>query len=669
MRQLTCAVSCTSESRPGGDSLIERDIRRKTRWIVIRNAGPWLVLLFFVALLAVIVLVPSQTAFAAGGRAHYQVAAPAPTVTSINPREGYNTGPVDVSVGGTNFVTGCQVYLRRTGYITIVGTGITLVSATQVDCTFDIEGAAAGVWNVRVTNPNGRSGTLNAAFTVKAVPRYQVSASVWSGSGSVSPGSQTVLEGDTASMTITPGAHYRLESIIDNGVSMPLTTRYVIVDVRANHAVLVTFESIPLRTCYLAEGSTDHNFSTYISIQNPNASTVEVNITFMPTGYSPVYETLSLPPQSQTTLNNQYLLKVLEGPRDFSTRIETVDTDAEIAVDRTMYWPYVAGPYVAEEAHSANAVTAPSNSWFLPEGSSNWGFECWLLLQNPNGDDTNCQVAYMTEDQGPVTVNHLVPAHSRATFSMEQDIGRHDSSIMVSSDLPVIAERAMYRNDRREGSCSTGATSPATDFYLTEGTTAWGFTTYILVQNPQPIDNTVSITYMTPGGPAFQAPFVMPANSRRTVRVNDVLPNSDESARVEGSLPLIAERSMYWDNGTGEASHDSVGMDSPHKTFYLPDGETTGGRQTWTLAQNPNDSDVWVDITYMTPDGTGNVTRSELIPANSRRSFNMQEHSGILGRAAIMVDCTTPDAKITVERSMYWNNRGTGTNTIGAWSD
>ncbi len=43
----------------------------------------------------------------------------------------------------------------------------------------------------------------------------------------------------------------------------------------------------------------------------------------------------------------------------------------------------------------------------------------------------------------------------------------------------------------------------------------------------------------------------------------------------------------------------------------------------------------------MTPSGEGNVTRSETISAGSRRSFDMAGHSGIYGRAAIMVWCTT----------------------------
>src|SRR5659263_730154 len=83
------------------------------------------------------------------------------------------------------------------------------------------------------------------------------------------------------------------------------------------------------------------------------------------------------------------------------------------------------------------------------------------------------------------------------------------------------------------------------------------------------------------------------------MRVNDQLtPNTDVSTQVHGSAPIIAERSMYWDNGTGEACHDSIGMDQAHTTFYLPDGQTSGGYETWTLVQNPNASAVNVCLLY-----------------------------------------------------------------------
>jgi len=39
------------------------------------------------------------------------------------------------------------------------------------------------------------------------------------------------------------------------------------------------------------------------------------------------------------------------------------------------------------------------------------------------------------------------------------------------------------------------------------------------------------------------------------------------------------------------------------------------------------------------------------------------------GRTAILVRCTTPGKKILAERSMYWNHRGAGTDTVGGFSD
>jgi hypothetical protein len=274
----------------------------------------------------------------------------------------------------------------------------------------------------------------------------------------------------------------------------------------------------------------------------------------------------------------------------------------------------------------------------------------------------------MIEGEGPKTVTKSVPANSRQSFNMETDIGQKDASIKVESNVPVIPERAMYKNNRREGHCSIGTTSPAKDYYLAEGSTNWGFTTYVLVQNPNNEENIVTITYMTPEGPKPTASFTMPANSRRTIRVNDSMADKDFSTKVNGTLPIIAERAMYWDNGTGEACHDSIGMDAPHKVFYLPDGNSYIGHETWTLVQNPNDSEVDVKISYLTATGAGNIVFNETIPAGSRRTFNMGDKV-MNQRAAVMVECTTAGKKVMVERAMYWNSKGAGTDTIGGYSD
>lgn len=53
----------------------------------------------------------------------------------------------------------------------------------------------------------------------------------------------------------------------------------------------------------------------------------------------------------------------------------------------------------------------------------------------------------------------------------------------------------------------------------------------------------------------------------------------------------------------------------------------------------------------MTPSGAGNVSFTDTIAANSRKTFNLADKIPS-GRAAIMVTCTTTGKKIIVERAM-----------------
>ncbi len=409
---------------------------------------------------------------------------------------------------------------------------------------------------------------------------------------------------------------------------------------------------------YLAEGTTDWGFDTAITIANPNERPVTARVTYMMAEGARTRPDLELPARSQTVLHPAEDL----GKTDFSTRVECVE-GRTIAVDRRMTWT---GPGAASaEGHSSVGVTSTSSTWYLPEGSSRWGFETWLLVQNPNGREATLSLTYMTEGVGPRTFEKKIGGNSRASFNMAADIGEADASIKVESDLPVVAERAVYRGNRREGHGSVGTTRPALEYFLAEGTTDWGFKTYLLVQNPNGQEATVTVTYMTPSGPREQAPFTMPAGSRKTIRVNDVLPPVDFSARITGSLPIIAERAMYWDSPFGEACHDSIGLSELSTVTCLPDGDTQGGTETWTLVQNPNARKVSIRVTYLTPTGEGNVTFTDTLEPNSRKTYNMAEHIPD-GKAAVLVNCETAGSTIAVERTMYWNARGAGTGTIGA---
>ena len=516
----------------------------------------------------------------------------APTIASMIPDSGAaGNALIMPDLTGANFFGTPVVELRKAGQADIVASSVQVTSSTNAICSFDLQGAAPGSWDLCLKNPDGQSAAKPGVFTVTAP------------------------------------------------------------------------------TWYLAEGTTAWGFNTYITIENPNTSGVTAKLTYMdpnPSSGAGVLKTrtINLPPEAQTTVDPRWDL----GNTDFSTKVECLQGKT-IAVDRTMFWTGKGAP--SPEGHGSIGVTSPSTTWYLPEGSSAWGFETWTLVENPNPTVTNVTITYMTQDAMQKVVHKTVPACSRASYSMAADLGlQADASIKVQSDVPVIAEGSTYRNNKREGSSSVGATAPSTDCFLSEGSTAWGFTTYVLVENPNDQPTDVTLTYMTPTGPKTEPAFTMSANSRKTIRVNDALANTDFSTKVHGTRPIIASRSMYWGAGTplGEACHSSIGLTQAHMTFYLPDGQTSNGHETYTLVANPNPTAATVRVSYLPQGGGKTISFTDEIGAGSRKTYDMGDKIPS-GRASVMVQSLDVARPIIVERSMYWNNKGAGTNTIGACSD
>jgi hypothetical protein len=105
--------------------------------------------------------------FALVARVVGQAISPAPTVTSITPNTGLNTGSVGISnLAGTGFLAGAVVKLSKSGQPDIIATGVTVVSGAQITCTFNLAGKALGPWNVVVTNPDAQSGSLADGFSI-----------------------------------------------------------------------------------------------------------------------------------------------------------------------------------------------------------------------------------------------------------------------------------------------------------------------------------------------------------------------------------------------------------------------------------------------------------------------------------------------------------------------
>ncbi len=452
-----------------------------------------------------------------------------PTTADLHTADGTGTGAFASSMTGLGAAT---TYYVRAYATNTVGTSY------GEELTFTTGAATPTVSTVPATDI-----TMNSAFSGGNVTSDGGSAVTSRGVCWNTTGNPTTADPHAAGGTgtgafasvltgLSPATTYYLRAYATNAVG----TSY------GNEASFTTGPD-PSSIWYLAEGSTGWGFEAYISVANPNPEAVNVTLTYMTSSGAVDGPTVAMPPMSQATVFPSQTL----GAADFSTQVECTEGKA-ISVDRTMYWT---GPTSSiPEAHCATGVTAPEPTWYMPEGSSAWGFECFLLIQNPNTTPTDAVITWMIEGATPVTTPVTIAASSRATYNMADFIGAADASIKVDAESPVICERAMYRNDRREGHDSGGTPTAAADYYLAEGCAGFGFTTWVLVQNPNDTETDVTVTYQVAAGPVEGPTFTMPPQSRRSINVNETtaIPGDDPSfsTHVHGSQPIIAERAMYW---------------------------------------------------------------------------------------------------------------------------
>ncbi|MHB8895555.1 MAG: DUF5719 family protein, partial [Candidatus Geothermincolia bacterium] len=188
--------------------------------------------------------------------------------------------------------------------------------------------------------------------------------------------------------------------------------------------------------------------------------------------------------------------------------------------------------------------------------------------------------------------------------------------------------------------------------------------TWVLILNPGATAASVDLTYMTPEGARAGPSLVVPAYSRKSVNVADTVPgNWSVSTSLNSDQPIVAERSMYGgDTGAGNTwGHNSLGVTSPSPDWYLAEGCTNGGIESWVLVQNPGDVEANVTLGYMTPAGKVDGPQLKIQP-RTRQTVNVAD--AVPGEWSVST-VVSSDQPVIAERSMYGGNRNWGTDSIG----
>ena len=257
-----------------------------------------------------------------------------------------------------------------------------------------------------------------------------------------------------------------------------------------------------------------------------------------------------------------------------------------------------------------HSLAIPEHAWYLAEGSTYGGMETWVCVQNPNPGQVTVDLTFMTET-GPVTgpQDFSIPGNSRYSFLLNSLVpGKKDvSTKVISTGGEVVCERSVYGPGKAWAHESVGAIFPSDNWYLAEGSTYGGMESWVCVQNPNGVEVRVNLFFTTETD-AVTGPqnFPIPRQSRYSFLLNSLVPGKkDVSTKVISTGgEVVCERSVY---GPGKAwAHESVGAIFPSDNWYLAEGSTYGGMESWVCVQNPTPFPVTVDLTFMTE--TGPVT-------------------------------------------------------------
>jgi PKD repeat protein len=185
-----------------------------------------------------------------------------PVVTYYTPHEGQNNANVTVYFTGIGFLSDCTAYLSRTGYADIHPVSISLSNQTEESAqlligTYNLVGAAPGLWDVVVLNTDGSSLVIPDGFTITGPPPPAPgSISV----NSVPTGALIFLDGVSTGQTtnslltgIAPGTH---------SVLLNLTGYYNAsqqVTVNSGQTAIVSFTLVPIPPPPPATGSISVN--------------------------------------------------------------------------------------------------------------------------------------------------------------------------------------------------------------------------------------------------------------------------------------------------------------------------------------------------------------------------------------------------------------------------
>ncbi|MBN2027908.1 MAG: hypothetical protein JW854_14245, partial [Actinobacteria bacterium] len=120
-----------------------------------------------------------------------------------------------------------------------------------------------------------------------------------------------------------------------------------------------------------------------------------------------------------------------------------VTATVPVVAERAEYFTY----FGKSGGHDSIGTYMPKTTWYLAEGYTGGEFSTWVLVQNPTTENATVTLEFqLPPGSNAPDYTFDLPAGTRKSIQLNEldGLGDTDVSTKVTSDKPVVAERAMY---------------------------------------------------------------------------------------------------------------------------------------------------------------------------------------------------------------------------------
>ena len=190
-------------------------------------------------------------------------------------------------------------------------------------------------------------------------------------------------------------------------------------------------------------------------------------------------------------------------------------------------------------------------------------------------------------------------------------------------------------------------------YFLAEGSTGSFFDLDVLIANPNAQAAPIIVTFLKENGTTVVQNLNIAATSQLdAARRPDPRPRGHggvDGGDLDAGLPLVVERSMFWD-ASYYGSHGTTAVDGPRTKWFFAEG-SQGFFSTFLLLANSSAQPATVTVSFLT-ERNGTVLRTFQVAPTARLTVAAGLIPELVNRSfAMVVDSNAP---IVAERAMYF---------------